>query len=77
MIEKRWSSGVPYSLSANTADRYLPALLARRSDMAMSPKGAHSLLMKWVAEGVIATEIVDTHSKQKGLRVLRRIDRET
>jgi hypothetical protein len=67
-IDERWRQGNPFSASAQSP-RYVGALMVK--EHGLTPKTARRLLTSWVVTGMVAIEMSDTHSKAKGLRVLK------
>ena len=67
-IDRRWREGNPFSASHNATERYLGTWLQSR--FKMSRAAAISQFKAWGAAEIIATEVLDTHSKKSGLRVV-------
>jgi hypothetical protein len=65
-IDQRWREGNPLSASPQSP-RYVVPIMVRHG---LSPKAARRLLADWIANGLVAIEVLDSHSKVKGLRVL-------
>jgi hypothetical protein len=76
MIELAWRSGMPLSNARQTRDsgRYLPAVACKRFDI--SETMAAKLVSDWLIEGHITVQTADAKTKTKGLKVVRRFDRE-
>lgn len=74
-IKAAWDKGKPWSSSPVTkaTGRYWPAYAERR--FGLSAKVSARLLIDWLASGHLEVEAVDGKSKQKGLRVVRRLER--
>jgi hypothetical protein len=67
-IDERWREGNPLSGSAQSP-RYVVPLMVQQHGF--SAKAARRLLGDWIVNGLVATEVYDTDSKARGLRVLR------
>jgi hypothetical protein len=67
-IDARWHEGNPLSAFPQSP-RYVVPLMVQRHGM--SPKSARRLLLDWISNGMVATEVYDTDAKSKGLKVLR------
>lgn len=73
-VERAWNDGKPWSQAVQTRKdgRYLPAWA--KQHLGMPEKRTVGLVGDWLMNGCLAIEEVDTHSKMRGLRVLRRPD---
>lgn len=69
-----WSAGRPWSLHVQTIKdgRFGPRNIWERFNV--SAKVAQMVLETWLANEVVAVEMVDAHSKLRGLKVLKWID---
>lgn len=72
-IDRRWRDGNPFSASHNATERYLGTWLQTR--FKISRNAAIGQIKAWGAAELIATEVVDSHSKKSGLRVVSWPDR--
>ena len=70
-IRAAWNSGNPMSTSIQTRQtgRFAPRVLAKK--FGIREIAVHRLLMTWLDDAVIETDLVDSHSKKRGLKVLR------
>ena len=66
-IDQRWRDGNPFSASPQSPRYVVPAMVNTHG---FSAKTARRLLAEWIANGMVAVDVVDNHSKVKGLRVL-------
>lgn len=71
-INEAWISGKPWSHSPQSPDRFAPKMMAQRFEI--SVKVARDMLEKWLLNDVLSIEMRDSHSKQKGLKVVGSID---
>lgn len=76
MIEEGWRANNPWSIAAQTksSGRYFPAAAAKK--LGVPEQQAQRLVSDWLIEGHVVADTLDKHSKTKGLRVVRRFDRE-
>lgn len=68
-IERRWSAGEPLSQAPNTGPRYIIKFL--KSHFGLSKSVAQALQGKWISEGLIATQMVNSSTKLKGYRLIK------
>ncbi len=75
-IQRAWDAGNPWSSSPQTRDggRYFPAWA--KSQHSLPEKRTKTLLSDWMMSGCLTIEQVDSDSKLKGLRVIRRPNQE-
>ncbi len=66
-VQRRFDTGAAFSSSAQSQSRYLGAYLIRQ--YGVDRREAVNLITDWINNGVLASEVIDTHSKQKGLKV--------
>jgi hypothetical protein len=71
-LNEAWIAGNPWSETRQSRGRYMPKLIAQKFEIA--PRTAEQMMEAWLMNEVIKTEIRDTHSKQKGLKVIGKID---
>jgi hypothetical protein len=71
-LNEAWIAGNPWSETRQSRGRYMPKLIAQKFEIA--PKTAEQMMEAWLMNEIIKTEIRDTHSKQKGLKVIGQID---
>lgn len=73
-IDSAWMKKKPWSVAPNTrsSGRYLPAWMA--SEFGIKESQASEFLSAWLMRDYLSMEVYDTHSKGKGLRVLRRLE---
>lgn len=67
LIDERWREKEPFSASAQS-DRYVVPVMTQR--FGLTRKAARSLLTSWIANEMVRSETIDSHSKARGLRVL-------
>lgn len=67
-IEEAWLEGKPFSSAPQIRDRYAPRVMHVRFDIPM--KVAKEILEKWLINRVVSMEIVNSHNKLKGLKVI-------
>ena len=67
-----WCAGDPWSTAHQNKTRYAPRIIA--SMFKVPVKTAEEMILKWIENQVLRTEIRNPHSKQKGLRVVGSID---
>jgi hypothetical protein len=68
-IDRAWASGLPYSNSPQSSDRYVVNSLMRKFQMTRT--GAKFLIKDWLVNGVVQIDTKDTHAKLRGLRVVK------
>jgi RecA-family ATPase len=66
-IDERWAQKNPFSASPQS-DRYVVPVMVQR--LGLSHGAAKSLLGDWIANEMVRSETIDSHSKARGLRVL-------
>lgn len=73
VLADAWDAGRPLSTSANTREqgRYAPSVLANK--IGCKEATIKTFLVAWLENECLAIEQLDSHSKAKGLRVLRPI----
>ena len=67
-IDERWKDKKPFSGSAQS-DRYVVPIMVSR--FGLNHRAAKSLLKDWIANEMVSVETLDSHSKARGLRVVR------
>ncbi len=69
-IRSAWDVGNPMSNAPQTkkTERYAPRAIARGYNI--NADTAEKLVLSWIDEGIIKMDIVDQHTKVKGLRVI-------
>ncbi len=74
LIETAWIGGQPLSSSPNTRDagRYAPSVISKAIDVKEGM--VRNYLTNWIENGLIVTDITNSNTKMKGLRVMRRIN---
>lgn len=72
-LDRAWNAGAPWSNAwqSKPAGRYFPVWM--RVHHGIREKEGSKLLTEWMANGYLSAETYDTHSKTKGLKVLRRL----
>jgi hypothetical protein len=68
LIDERWKEKNPFSGSPQS-DRYVVPVIVQR--FSLTKKTATSLLKSWIGNEMVRAEEVDSHSKARGLRVMR------
>jgi hypothetical protein len=66
-IDERWAQKNPFSASPQS-DRYVVPVMVQR--LGLTQRAAKSLLRDWIANEMVRSETIDSHSKTRGLRVL-------
>lgn len=69
-LQKAWDDGRPWSSSKQTRDdgRYAPTLI--RDRFAVEADVAESMIRRWLSHDVISSDMRDSKTKMKGLRIL-------
>jgi RecA-family ATPase len=68
-IEAKWNAKKPYSSANNSGERYVGKMIQK--NFKMKKKAAQELVHVWWQNGVIDDQVVDTHTKLKGLKVTK------
>jgi hypothetical protein len=68
-IEAKWNAKKPYSSANNTGERYVGKMIQK--NFKLKKKVAQELVHAWWQNGVIDDQVVDTHTKLKGLKVTK------
>ena len=66
-IDQRWREGKPLSGSPQSPRYVVPMMVQTHG---LGARAARRLLADWIVNGMVATEVFDSDSKAKGLRVL-------
>ena len=66
-VERRWGDGEPFSASGNSDRFILPYLVGQ----GLKKKVARSVLASWMSNQMLRSEIFNSNSKAKGLRVVK------
>jgi hypothetical protein len=66
-IDARWREGNPFSAAPQSPRYVVPVMVQNHG---LSPKCARGLLRDWIANGMVAPRVFDTHLKTQGLQVL-------
>lgn len=74
-IENRWNLGEPVSQAPNTGPRYIVKFLKKH--FGLSKSVAQTLQGKWVDDGIITSEMVNSSSKLKGYRLIKLPEQKT
>jgi hypothetical protein len=70
-IDRAWKAGSPWSSDPRTRKdgRFAPLLIA--DSFPVKPQLAVQMMETWLMRGFLSVEIVDSHSKRKGIKVLQ------
>ena len=68
LIDERWHAGNPVSASPQS-ERYVVPIMVQRFDV--SKRTAKALLSDWIANAMVRVEVCDSHTKSKGLKVMK------
>ena len=66
-IDQRWRDGNPFSASVQSPRYVVPMMVQNHG---CSPRAARNLLRDWIINGMVATTVIDNHTKAQGLKVL-------
>ena len=69
-VELRWNRENPFSAAAQTGDRYLVRWII--DHVHLNKNYAKRMVAEWIDDGYLATEQVNSRTKQKGLCVVQR-----
>ncbi len=68
LIDQRWRDANPFSASVQSPRYVVPVMV---QSFGCTAKEARRLLRDWIANGMVASEIYNSDSKARGLKVLR------
>jgi hypothetical protein len=68
-IDEAWKEGAPYSQHARATKRYVVNMIMHEFNMTRPT--AKALLKDWLENGMVITEMCDTHANLQGLRVAK------
>ena len=68
LIDERWHAGNPVSASPQS-ERYVVPIMVQR--FGVSKRTAKALLSDWITNAMVRIEISNSHTKIKGLKVMK------
>ena len=68
LIDQRWREGNPFNASVQSPRYVVPAIV---QTFGLSVRNARRLVRDWIASGMVATQMYNSDSKARGLKVLR------
>jgi hypothetical protein len=71
-IDTRWNGKNPLSMASQAGNRYAPAYFARKFEV--SAEAVKKLILNWLDNDIVEEELVNSHSRKRGLRKLQNID---
>jgi len=66
-IDQHWRDGNPFSAAPQSVRYVVPIMVQRHG---MSAKAARRLLREWITNGMVTSEMFDSDTKSRGLKVL-------
>jgi len=68
LIDQHWRDATPFSASVQSPRYIIPTMV---QSFGLSAKSARRLLRDWLSNGMVTSEIYNSDSKARGLKVLR------
>lgn len=68
-MEKAWKEGAPWSMAPQARARYAPRIMG--AEFGLSAIEGEKLIKTWIGAGLVENRSFSTHSKAKGLYVIR------